>query len=267
MKTKVLLLIFLAITSIVFAQTYVLEWQGPDGFYAQEIYDDFFTTPATFDMNDDDNPELIFKNYDGENTTINVYNPCSNYDLIWTHQISGDVWIIGFGNITDTTTNEMIYGMENEEDEEVYVINISTYESTLLGSGQLHAIIYDIDGDGKDEVILDSDDSPLEIWGDGTQPAVDDKIIQAPKLKLSQNYPNPFNPTTTINYQLKKSGYIELKIYNIKGQLVDALVKGNQNAGNHSVIWNAKGFSSGQYFYQISVDEKLTKAKKAICVK
>ena len=107
----------------------------------------------------------------------------------------------------------------------------------------------------------------MEIWGDGTQPAVDDKRAQTPNFNLNQNYPNPFNPTTTINYQLKKSGYIELKIYNIKGQLVDTLVKGNQNAGDHSVIWNAKGISSGMYFYQISVDGQLTKTKKAICVK
>ena len=268
MKTKVLLFILIAVPFFLYSQTYVLEWQGPNGFHFQ-IDDQDLITPATYDMNDDGNPEVILKNYDGENTTINVYNPCSNYDLIWTHQISGSVWIIGFGNITDTATNEMIYRKYVGYDTvEVYIINTITYESHLLSSGEeSDVIIYDIDGDGKDEVILNFwAGYPLEIWGDGST-SINNYPIKLPQLKLNQNFPNPFNPTTTINYQLKKSGYIELKIYNIKGQLVNTLVKGNQNVGNHSVIWNAKGISSGMYFYQISVDGQLTKTKKAIYLK
>ena len=84
---------------------------------------------------------------------------------------------------------------------------------------------------------------------------------------LHQNYPNPFNPETTIKYQLKNSGYVELKIYNVKGQLVQTLVKEEQSTGRHSAIWNAKGFSSGQYFYQISLDGKAVQTKKAIVLK
>ena len=96
-------------------------------------------------------------------------------------------------------------------------------------------------------------------------PQISDEISD--ELLLRQNYPNPFNPNTTIEYQLKKAGYVELKIYNVKGQLVDTLVKDKQNTGNYSVIWDAKGISSGMYFYQISVDGQPTDVKKAICVK
>ncbi len=271
-KTKVKeILLFAALImsiSLLFAQDYVLEWQGPGGFDCT-FQDDFFSTPSTFDMNDDGNPEVVMKNYDGENTTIRVYDPCSNYDLIWTHQIPGPAWIPGFGNITGTITDEMIYVIEGDTlnyYDNVYIINITTYESFHLAEGSKAIIVYDIDGDGKDEVLIKLENSSLEIWGDGTTIA-ECKTVQPHKSRLSQNYPNPFNPYTTINYQLEKSGLIELKIYNIKGQLVETLLKQYQNTGDHSVIWEAKGVSSGMYFYQISVDGQLVETKKAICVK
>jgi len=45
-----------------------------------------------------------------------------------------------------------------------------------------------------------------------------------------------------------------VSIYNIKGELVEELVDGYKNRGKYSIQWNPKNVSSGQYFYQISVD-------------
>ncbi len=92
-------------------------------------------------------------------------------------------------------------------------------------------------------------------------------LINTSNIKINQNFPNPFNPTTTIDFELKKSGFVRLKVFNIKGQLVDTLVNEEINTGKHSVVWKAKGFSSGQYFYQISIDGKTIQAKKAIVLK
>jgi hypothetical protein len=36
--------------------------------------------------------------------------------------------------------------------------------------------------------------------------------------------------------------------------LVEELVDGYKNRGKYSIQWNPKNVSSGQYFYQISVD-------------
>ncbi len=69
---------------------------------------------------------------------------------------------------------------------------------------------------------------------------------------LEQNYPNPFNPTTTVNYSISKSGLVSLKIYNTMGQEVASLVNEVQNAGSHSITWNAQNLSSGMYFYRLS---------------
>ncbi|MBI1937532.1 MAG: T9SS type A sorting domain-containing protein [Ignavibacteriales bacterium] len=78
---------------------------------------------------------------------------------------------------------------------------------------------------------------------------------------LSQNYPNPFNPTTTIKYTIPtvETGYIPslqhvtLKIYDILGREVAALVNKEQSAGNYEVEFDGSKLSSGIYIYTIRV--------------
>ena len=57
---------------------------------------------------------------------------------------------------------------------------------------------------------------------------------------LQPNYPNPFNPETTIRYALAEASNIELRIFNVRGQLVRTLAKGHQKAGFHTVRWSGR---------------------------
>ena len=68
---------------------------------------------------------------------------------------------------------------------------------------------------------------------------------------LNQNYPNPFNPSTNISYQLPKSGFVTLKVYNALGKEVATLVNEQKQVGKYSVDFSALGLSSGIYFYSI----------------
>lgn len=68
---------------------------------------------------------------------------------------------------------------------------------------------------------------------------------------LQQNYPNPFNPKTMINYSIKKSGFVSLKVYDVLGNEVADLVNGNKSAGHYSVEFNASDLPSGIYFYTL----------------
>jgi hypothetical protein len=69
---------------------------------------------------------------------------------------------------------------------------------------------------------------------------------------LAQNYPNPFNAETNIGYVLAEAGNVNLSIYDISGRLVETLVDGYQEAGEHIVTWNGSDVSSGIYFYKVA---------------
>ena len=83
---------------------------------------------------------------------------------------------------------------------------------------------------------------------------------------LSQNYPNPFNPVTTISYQLPKSSFVKLSIYDIKGRLIETLVNEQKNAGYYSIYWNSENVVSGLYFYRIDAGDFID-VKKCLVVK
>ena len=96
-------------------------------------------------------------------------------------------------------------------------------------------------------------------------------IGQAPtEFALMQNYPNPFNPTTKIQYNLASAAQVSLKVYNILGDEVATLVKGNQEAGNYAVPFNANmgasGLTSGVYFYRLEAGSFVS-TKKLILMK
>jgi len=83
---------------------------------------------------------------------------------------------------------------------------------------------------------------------------------------LSQNYPNPFNPSTKINFALPERTFAEIRIYDIKGSLVETLFSKELSAGSYSAEWNAEKYPSGVYFYSLITD-KFTQTSKMILVK
>jgi hypothetical protein len=72
--------------------------------------------------------------------------------------------------------------------------------------------------------------------------------------RLEQNYPNPFNPSTVIGYQLAGQSHVTLKVYDLLGREVAALVNEVKSAGNYTATFNASNLPSGVYFYKIAVN-------------
>jgi hypothetical protein len=56
---------------------------------------------------------------------------------------------------------------------------------------------------------------------------------------LLQNYPNPFNAATTLSYMLPQSAPVSITIYNLLGLRVATIFEGNQQAGRHTITWEA----------------------------
>lgn len=86
------------------------------------------------------------------------------------------------------------------------------------------------------------------------------------EFKLEQNYPNPFNPTTTIQYQLPQDSKVILKVYDILGSEVAALVNEEQEAGYKEVKFDAINIASGIYVYRLQAGDFIS-TKKMLLVK
>jgi len=98
-----------------------------------------------------------------------------------------------------------------------------------------------------------------DLWKIPTTDIYENEVEIPEGIKLNQNYPNPFNPATVISYQLSVSGEVELSVFNSIGEKVCTLFAGNQNQGNHSVVWNGMNqnghnMPSGMYYYSLRSD-------------
>ena len=88
-------------------------------------------------------------------------------------------------------------------------------------------------------------------------PVVDVKEEGTAPLSYSlyQNYPNPFNPTTIIRFELSRSSYTKLVVYDLLGRQVKVLFEGEAFAGMNEVEFNAENFASGVYLYTLFTDD------------
>jgi len=111
----------------------------------------------------------------------------------------------------------------------------------------------------------------LSVWiaiiEDSTITHVETGNEIANDFKLMQNYPNPFNPTTTIEFDLRQTDFVTLKIYSITGEEVATLVSEELTAGKHKYEWTrTAGLASGVYLYRLVAGE-FVRARKMILMK
>lgn len=91
--------------------------------------------------------------------------------------------------------------------------------------------------------------------------------------KLYKSYPNPFNTETNISFISNNSGITEISIYNVRGQLVRSLFSDFVEPGLlKTILWNGRDntnniVSSGVYFYQMRVDNKVISTRKSLLLK
>jgi hypothetical protein len=68
---------------------------------------------------------------------------------------------------------------------------------------------------------------------------------------LQQNYPNPFNPTTNIEFQIAKTSFVTLKVFDLLGRDIATLVNEQLTPGTYQRIFNGRDLPSGIYFYRL----------------
>ena len=75
-------------------------------------------------------------------------------------------------------------------------------------------------------------------------------------FELKQNYPNPFNPTTTINFAIPQTDWVNITVYNLLGRKITTLVNGVHEQGSYKISWNGmdgnhQPVPSGVYIYSL----------------
>jgi hypothetical protein len=88
---------------------------------------------------------------------------------------------------------------------------------------------------------------------------------------LYNAYPNPFNPVTTLRYDIPENAFVNIRIYDLKGRLVNTLVSKEQTAGYKAIKWagvddKGKAVSAGIYLYEIQAGD-FRKTKKMVLLK
>lgn len=87
---------------------------------------------------------------------------------------------------------------------------------------------------------------------------VDDNVgIHSPsgnKFDVSQNIPNPFSGTSQVEFNATHAGMTTIKVSNMLGEVVSSKMI-FAKSGINKIMFNAKDFEPGVYFYTISSDK------------
>lgn len=157
----------------------------------------------------------------------------------------------GFGNFTMFIDNVDVSGKKQVTGTGSFINwrGIPVGPISLNEGNHILRFEFDTDYDSEVNNWLFSLDKTVVIKNSST--SNENEMIAVSEFSLAQNYPNPFNPNTQITYNIPQSGQVELRVYNMLGQVVSTLINEHRNAGNHMVRFDASALASGVYVYEL----------------
>jgi hypothetical protein len=132
--------------------------------------------------------------------------------LSWLHEYDG-----GFGTHASQNSSTAHFGIGQATIVDSLIITWPTGEETIktkIDANQFLTVI---------------EDNPVSV----------NTLLSNHNLKLNA-FPNPFSHSTQISFQLEKSGFVELDIFDSLGRKMETLNQGWMNAGKHSLNWIPK---------------------------
>ena len=236
-----------------------LKFQAEPGW--RLAYDpDLFDPRHDMDIDGDERMDLPMIIEDDNNEPIGVVvRGGDNFDVLWQfpfpeeHKENILKGFFGFVNLYGDANKEVVLG-------ENLVVTLDGTVHTIA-ENFVTLDVNDVDGDGYEDIIgLNTTDSTIVVYGAMTATSVEGYDPAEIHFRLFQNYPNPFNPSTTIAYSVAQPGAVELMVYNLLGQAVRTLFRGQQGAGDYRFTWDGKDdggrlVSSGPYFYRMKVGQ------------
>lgn len=188
--------------------------------------------------------------------------------------------LVGFqpvntGNIFSTARDELVL-----EGHRIFLYNApanNTFvvrDSSLFYANATNAFCFDINPGNFAELEIVRYSGNLLIFDNPFITGIQGNNELPSVFSLQQNHPNPFNPSTLIEFDLPSSplfergvgGFVSLRIYDPVGREVAILFNQPFSPGSYEVEWDASGYPSGIYFYELRASG-FTQAKKMVLMK
>lgn len=147
-----------------------------------------------------------------------------------------------------------------------FPVNQTTYGLVRNGEwGQASIPVSDLRGEFIDMRMLTYEFVILEVNGANCEFALDNiyydgGIVGTHEVNLQKHsafqsiFPNPGSSQAQIRYQLEETQNVEIRVYDITGRIVETLMNGQKQAGEHIVNWNLHQHSPGIYFINLKND-------------
>ena len=161
----------------------------------------------------------------------------------------------------DTTMTERIFQPTNE----------SIIDSFSLGNGDFDMSWSVKVTDGIDTLFAGGEDDSIRYFTFSTTQLGLNPLNIPINYSLKQNYPNPFNPYTTIAYQIAKSEFVNISIFDLAGNKIKSILNQHVNSGLRYATWDGKNeigqiVSGGIYLYSIDTPS-FSQTRKMILLK
>lgn len=243
---------------------------------------------------------LIYKSTDGGKTFLNIQNnlPSRIITGICIHPDSSNVYLAslsGFGtghifkslnggvnwtdissNLPDAPANDiMFYYPGFKTGTYITATDVGVYISSNFGSnwvelaeGLPNTVCINLDYNQPGNKLRVATHG-RGIWEyNGIIPSVNLISPEVPTdTELEQNYPNPFNQSTIINFKCRISGNYKIEIFDSLGRIISIPLNQDLNPGTYRLYFNASAFTSGIYFYTLSLNGGFINSKIMILTK
>lgn len=170
--------------------------------------------------------------------------------------IEQTVLILKFNGRANHQEYNLFYFRQND-------LSLSGRNSVYYGT-----VMHDINNDGREEIIISMDEViqnvGLRLFSQIYKPnfivgLLENENMRPVSYQLFPVYPNPFNSTTNIKFNIAKSSFVSLKVYNSLGKEITALLEKETSPGSYNISWEAKDSNgnllpSGVYLIRLTAD-------------
>ena len=139
----------------------------------------------------------------------------------------------------------------------------------LVDEGLLDSQEYFADFEMGNEVIYGTGQTDIQKYDVyvNANPLIINSLTHIPsEYHLSNNYPNPFNANTRIDFSIPYKQFVNINVYDTRGNKVATLLNDNLSKGNYNINWTASNHPSGLYFLRLEC-ENYNKTNKMLLLK